>query len=540
MTVYYFDKIWTWESGLEGWTAPSTLGGNWTGYSGNPAGCLEVDFTGQTFTGDLFQLSTTWQSLLGPLPSTASVVSIEVVDFQRYIQVISPDDSLVAFWRPPTFYDPVGGHAVDLEIGSTQYTLVESIPRIQTADTGWVTFPDLKTVVIPGQFGSSSFNLNINFFLGTATSTSNVNFLLDNLWLRIGVDMQDPIHTTSSLLKKADIESSHDTDSYLVFQFTQVHTTDSYKISSPEKKHYTDSDLLGSVEKTQDVDSLLVIQSTLDSTSDSLLVGSPISVYTTDATLAGEVAKSSTVDSFLLGVYTPGHTTDAVVLRFYTKSHSTNAYKRWVQTKTHDVDSYIISVVRVTNTTSSFLREPVSKFYTTDADLSGTSRRQHKTSSYLASNARFRIYELLPLFLKMKDMEASGSSGQDPILKKIIDSVEEQVVGTERFAVGLLQLHNVLTTNVEYLPFINRLLGSSYYDGWTDDLKRLFSSEAIPWHKIHSTAFSVNKKLKYRALGAYTITELYKHDQTDERGDYSTVQDGDHPYRAARIIVTRL
>jgi hypothetical protein len=229
------------------------------------------------------------------------------------------------------------------------------------------------------------------------------------------------------------------------------------------------------------------------------------------------------------------HTTDALILGGR-KLHCTNAVLKGEVTNYHFSSSYLVWSITKVHSADALLQKFQLKKHTADADLKGEVRRYHRTAAYLGRWPRVQLYDLLPLIIRIKDAEASGDVSGGPILKQIVGMLQEQFGETEELIAGLKALYNVVTTNTEYLTLINQLLGSSYYDGWTDDLIRFFTSDALAFHKMHGTVFGINKKLKYRSDGKYSVSELYKH-EPNEMGDYSLNKNGTHTYKAARVAV---
>lgn len=149
-----------------------------------------------------------------------------------------------------------------------------------------------------------------------------------------------------------------------------------------------------------------------------------------------------------------------------------------------------------------------------------------------------RLYELLPLIIKIRDKQASGHDGLQPILSKIIDSIlQEEYEEHITLIQGMSQLRNALQVGSPYRQLLLQMVGQEVSEGWSEQLERFFLSEAIPWHKISGTVFGWEKTAEYRTAGAYWFSELFK-TEPNEVGDYSPHRNAEYPFRAARVAIT--
>ena len=373
------------------------------------------------------------------------------------------------------------------------------------------------------------------------STSGGYNFSVAAGWgpliLRAGVHYDPSYFTTDVLLGVEGVETSHHIDAYIVKLGNVEHSTDCLVLKSKKINHAIDSDLKGEVDLGHTTNTLIVFSYQLDYQTDSFLSGAVEVAYTTDSDLKGESYSDHYTDSLIRGSVSLQFTTDAQLSKTRGVAHTTTSYLTATATLSHSTTSYVTWNFTCNFSSNAYLQGSPTRAYLTDADLSGFTVKIHRLDSYLSRESKLSLYELLPLIIKIRDKEASGGVWAEPILKQIIGCIEEQANETNTLIGGLRQLLNLSNKDTSYLYLISKLLGTSFYDGWLDDFKKFATEQSIPRHKIHGTAFSCAKSLRYRSLGAYRVAEAFKHDYLDEHGDYSAVRDHNHPYRAARVII---
>lgn len=146
-----------------------------------------------------------------------------------------------------------------------------------------------------------------------------------------------------------------------------------------------------------------------------------------------------------------------------------------------------------------------------------------------------RLYDLLPLIIRMRDAEASGGEGIDPILARVTDRLlQDEADEHVALVQGLRDLYDCLQVENPYRTLLFQFLGQQRAEGWSESLERFVLCETIPWHKISGTVHGWEKTMAYRLAGAYDFFELYK-TELNETGDYSNHTNATYPYRAARV-----
>jgi len=152
--------------------------------------------------------------------------------------------------------------------------------------------------------------------------------------------------------------------------------------------------------------------------------------------------------------------------------------------------------------------------------------------------ARIRLYDLLPLVIKIRDQEASPE--EETILQKVLSATEGQREEFEQLIEGLRRLIDVDSCPTTYLWLIASLVGG-YKEPVTlyEWLQRFWIHQSTARHKIAGTVFMWHKAMRYRDFTSYPesiVKELYK-TTPYEKGNYSLLRTETHPYRAARVVV---
>lgn len=149
-----------------------------------------------------------------------------------------------------------------------------------------------------------------------------------------------------------------------------------------------------------------------------------------------------------------------------------------------------------------------------------------------------RVYDLLPLILRLRDAEASGSGGIDPILQRITERLLQDETDTHAALVAAMKdLYNCLTVDNPFRTLLFQFIGQQVAEGWTESLERFLLCDAVPWHKISGTVHGWSKTMIYRVAGTYDFRELYK-SEINEVGDYNPRSNSTFPYRAARVALS--
>lgn len=150
------------------------------------------------------------------------------------------------------------------------------------------------------------------------------------------------------------------------------------------------------------------------------------------------------------------------------------------------------------------------------------------------------LYELLPAIIRYKDGVASGNVGlsaNDGIVKKIVDSIEEEAQTSADLVAGLKDLISIEEADEQYLPHIARSLGTGFAASWSADRRRLFL-RALMLFYFQSGQHQVWKALlRFSGYPGVEITELWKN-EIYSKGEYSITQDEDYytnDYHAARV-----
>lgn len=149
-----------------------------------------------------------------------------------------------------------------------------------------------------------------------------------------------------------------------------------------------------------------------------------------------------------------------------------------------------------------------------------------------------KLYDLLPLIIRLRDAEASGGFSIDPILKKITDAtLQEEADEFIALAVAMKDLYDYLKAGSEYRSMLFYLLGQQVAEGWYESLERFMLSGSVAWHKISGTVFGWDRANIYRAASSYSFTELFK-TEPNEEADYNTHRNSTFPYKSSRIAVS--
>lgn len=149
-----------------------------------------------------------------------------------------------------------------------------------------------------------------------------------------------------------------------------------------------------------------------------------------------------------------------------------------------------------------------------------------------------RLYDLLPLVIRLKDAEASGAGGLEPILARITDRLlQDEHDAHTASLLQMKQLYNCLQVDNPYRSLLLQFVDQKVADGWSETLERFFLCEAVPWHKISGMRFAWWKAFEYRAASAFDFYELFK-TEPKEIADYAPSRNAMFPFRAARVALT--
>lgn len=518
------EKTWSFSSSIEEWTYTQVWGGPGAYishgiYSDSGRSCLRGYYRGKTslsgsVMGGLVMRTSNpqfWQYWFG-IPITAVVTAIRLKEL--YTRCIESTPLGCGYGYLETEGGtPVWACAIGGGWGTVlPITSLWTGRKNAVGGESWQRTSAQPWVPITGEDGvrySRIYFYLYNYAVTTSAYIPN-QFLWDDLTLEIEWDVPASTHFTDSYLFSPTSTKIHTTSSSVKGSVTKTHSTSSRIAYVQSKTHTADSYLWGSPTKTHTTSSFRWKEQTAEHSTDSYITWDIEQNHSTDSALwSDHESREHSVDSDLLGSLT--------------KEHSTDSALKYVMDRDHQADSLLVNRYVTEQYTNSLLKAEQEK--------------SHRTRSFLVSSTpTLSMYDLLPLIIRMKDEEASGGMG-DPILKQVLDVFQEEIQIADVLIKGIRQLLNVASLDTSMLPLVNGLLGSSYYDGWTDDLKHFFSSEAVALHKIKGTKFSCDKLLAYRSRRRYSISEVYKSQVEGEKGDYSLTKDSGHAYRAARVAV---
>lgn len=149
------------------------------------------------------------------------------------------------------------------------------------------------------------------------------------------------------------------------------------------------------------------------------------------------------------------------------------------------------------------------------------------------------IYDLLPLVLRVRDLEASGLNGDDPILKRVIDAVQGEMDVTTALIKGMrLLLSPALTGDLTLALLANQLGVSQFPFSEVENNPREYVRTLDESHKIKGTLLSIIREMKYRNIAeGVRVWELVK--TVINAVDEYTIYEGNlgtTSYRSARVI----
>lgn len=150
------------------------------------------------------------------------------------------------------------------------------------------------------------------------------------------------------------------------------------------------------------------------------------------------------------------------------------------------------------------------------------------------------LYELLPLFIRMKDEEASGAGGTDPILKRIVGVIQDETDEMTALIAGIRDLISFDSTTDLILNVLARFLGVTEFpfsEIVTD--KREYARGLADSHKIKGTVLSIIRERTARGLAADTyIHELWKWviNAVDEYVPEEIDAPYNSAYKSARVV----
>lgn len=154
---------------------------------------------------------------------------------------------------------------------------------------------------------------------------------------------------------------------------------------------------------------------------------------------------------------------------------------------------------------------------------------------------RIGLYDLLPLIIRLRDEEASGAGGQDPILKRIVGTVvQDETDSMVALIAGMRDLLSVGTTTDLILSLLARYLGLTEYPfSEVVTNRREYVASLVDSHRIKGTLLSILRDMNARNIAeGHYIHELWKYvlNAVDEYvptaidAPYSTA------YKAARVV----
>lgn len=124
------------------------------------------------------------------------------------------------------------------------------------------------------------------------------------------------------------------------------------------------------------------------------------------------------------------------------------------------------------------------------------------------------LYELLPLFIRLKDAEASGSGSGDPLLKRVVGCVQAETDEIVALIDGLRELITISSTTEQILELLATYLGLGGKFSAVVESPREYVRDLAASHKIKGTLLSLVREQKARAVGTDTyIHELWKDEQ---------------------------
>lgn len=150
------------------------------------------------------------------------------------------------------------------------------------------------------------------------------------------------------------------------------------------------------------------------------------------------------------------------------------------------------------------------------------------------------LYELLPLVIRLADERASGSPGSDPILKRVISTIEDETDEQIALIEGMRELLSFDTTTDLILALLAKFLGITEYPfSEIEDDQREYAKGIAYAHRVKGTLLSLLRDMKYRQIAEGTyIHEMWKW-EINAVDEYVPTED-DVPYsaayKAARIV----
>lgn len=150
------------------------------------------------------------------------------------------------------------------------------------------------------------------------------------------------------------------------------------------------------------------------------------------------------------------------------------------------------------------------------------------------------LYELLPLAIRIRDEEASGSPAADPILKRVVGTVEDETDEITALIAGMRELLSFDATTDLILALLAHFLGVTEYPfSEIEENSREYVKEVAYAHRVKGTLLSILREMKYRGLadGTY-IHVLWKWEinAVDEYVPSEVDVPYNSAYKSARVV----
>jgi len=153
------------------------------------------------------------------------------------------------------------------------------------------------------------------------------------------------------------------------------------------------------------------------------------------------------------------------------------------------------------------------------------------------------LYGLLPAAIRYYDRQSSGKVGlntEETTLQKILYAVEQEADATDVLISGLKDLLDADNCQEEFLSFLSKFLGVSFFSSWPEGRKRIFIKALVKLYHISGQNQSWNVILNLLDYSGASPYELWK-EEIYEDFDYSRYgpDDGDYygTLHAARVDV---
>lgn len=149
------------------------------------------------------------------------------------------------------------------------------------------------------------------------------------------------------------------------------------------------------------------------------------------------------------------------------------------------------------------------------------------------------LYDLLPLFIRLRDKEASGRGGNDPILKRIVDCFQDEADATYALIAGMRELLSPRTTSDLMLALLANYLGIEFSFTEIEEHPREYVEDLPNLHKIKGTILSIIREMKTRRIGENIIIhELWKTEinAVDEYIVSPEEAGSEDAYKSARVV----